>query len=227
MRESEKHSRREHSRKPAVYDRLASHYDRAFAPLGRWFLARLRAQTLALLPEDSLVLEVGAGTGLNFPFYPRGAHGVASELSCEMLKRAREKNRPASLHLVQTNAEQLPFPDASFDAAFATLVFCSIPSPQKAFSELRRVVRPHGTIALLEHVRPKGILGWFFDALSILTVALFDDHFNRRTADEARRAGFQLLKVERRMMGIINIIVCKNEGMKDNLRDEGGGRRDE
>jgi ubiquinone/menaquinone biosynthesis C-methylase UbiE len=206
MRESEKHSRK----KPPVYDRLASHYDRAFAPLDRWFLARLRAQTLALLPEDSLVLEVGAGTGLNFPFYPRGAQGVASELSREMLKCARVKNRPASLHLVQTSAEQLPFPDASFDAAFATLVFCSVASPQKAFSELRRVVRPNGTVALLEHVRPRGIPGWFFDALSILTVALFDDHFNRRTADEARRAGFELLRVERRMMGIINIIVMKN-----------------
>jgi SAM-dependent methyltransferase len=119
------------------------------------------------------------------------------------------KNRPPSLYLVNASVEQLPFPDASFDAAFATLVFCSVASPQKAFSELRRVVRPHGTIALLEHVRPKGILGWLFDALNILTVALFDDHFNRRTADEAHRAGFELLKVERRLMGIINIIVCR------------------
>lgn len=205
MKESEKYSRK----KPAVYDRLASHYDRAFAPLDRWFLARLRARTLASLPEDSRVLEVGAGTGLNFPFYPRGTHGVASELSCEMLKRARRKDRPASLTLVQASAEQLPFADASFDAAFATLVFCSVTSPQKAFAELRRVVRPNGTVALLEHVRPKGILGFFFDALSILTVALFEDHFNRRTADEAHRAGFKLLKVERHMMGIINIIVCR------------------
>jgi phosphatidylethanolamine/phosphatidyl-N-methylethanolamine N-methyltransferase len=205
MRVSEKHSRQ-----PVVYDRFASHYDRAIAPLERLLLARLRAQTLAALPEDSRVLEVGAGTGLNFPFYPRGANGVASELSCEMIKLARGKDHSSSLHLVQASAEHLPFPDASFDAAFATLVFCSVASPQEAFSELRRVVRPGGTVALLEHVRPKGILGWLFDALSILTVALFDDHFNRRTADEARRAGFELLGVERRLLGIINIIVMKN-----------------
>lgn len=196
-------------RKPAVYDRFARHYDRLIAPLERRFLARLRAQTLNALPADSRVLEVGAGTGLNFPFYPRGAHGVASELSCKMLERAHGKNRPASIHLVQTSAEQLPFADASFDAAFATLVFCSVASPRKAFAELRRVVRPGGTIALLEHVRPKGILGWCFDALNVVTVALFDDHFNRRTADEARRAGFELLRVERRLLGIINIIVCR------------------
>jgi ubiquinone/menaquinone biosynthesis C-methylase UbiE len=120
------------------------------------------------------------------------------------------------VHLVQTSAEQLPFPDASFDAAFATLVFCSVASPQKAFAELRRVVRPNGTIALLEHVRPTGLLGFFFDALSLLTVPLFDDHFNRRTADEARRAGLQLVRVEQRVLGIINLIVCRVK-----RRDEG------
>ena len=197
-------------RRPAVYDRLASRYDRAIAPLERLMLARLRAETLALLPEASRVLEVGAGTGLNFPFYPEGSHGVASELSCEMLKVARGKKRPESVHLLQNSAERLPFPDATFDAAFATLVFCSVASPPEAFKELRRVVRPGGTIALLEHVRPKGIMGYIFDGLSLLTVALFDDHFNRRTADEASRAGFELLKVERRLLGIINIILMKN-----------------
>jgi ubiquinone/menaquinone biosynthesis C-methylase UbiE len=197
-------------RKPAVYDRFASRYDRAVAPLERLILKRLRARTLAALPLESRVLEVGGGTGSNFPFYPLGAHWVASELSREMIKLARGKARPSSLHLVQSSAERLPFPDATFDAAFATLVFCSVASPEEAFSELRRVVRPGGTIALLEHVRPEGILGWLFDALSILTVALFADHFNRRTADEARRAGFKLLRVERRLLGIINIIVMKN-----------------
>jgi ubiquinone/menaquinone biosynthesis C-methylase UbiE len=147
---------------------------------------------------------------LNFPFYPQGARGVASELSREMLKIARTKERPARVHLAQSCAEELPFADASFDAAFATLVFCSVASPQKAFQELRRVVRPGGTITLLEHVRPQGALGFLFDALNILTVALFDDHFNRRTVDEARRAGLQLISVERRALGIVNIIVCRN-----------------
>jgi ubiquinone/menaquinone biosynthesis C-methylase UbiE len=198
------------ARGAASYDRLAGRYDRVIAPLERRFLARLRAEALAELPLDSRILEIGAGTGLNFPFYPRGARGVASELSCEMLKLARGKNHPAGVHLVQTSAERLPFQTSSFDAAFATLVFCSLASPQDAFSELRRVVRPGGQIVLLEHVRPDGILGYFFDALNLLTVAFFDDHFNRRTAQEAERAGLQLLRVERRALGIFNLIVCRN-----------------
>jgi ubiquinone/menaquinone biosynthesis C-methylase UbiE len=198
------------SRKSPVYDRFAPKYDRLIAPLERRFLSRLRSQTLAALPEDSRILEVGAGTGLNFPFYPHQARGVASELSCEMLKVARAKERPPSVHLAQSSAEELPFADASFDAAFATLVFCSIASPPRAFAELRRVVRPGGTVALLEHVRPKGVLGFLFDALSILTVAVFDDHFNRRTPEEASRAGLQLMSVERHALGIVNVIICRN-----------------
>ena len=196
--------------RPAVYDRFAANYDKLIAPLERRVLARWRKETLESLPEESRILEIGAGTGLNFPFYPHGAHGVASELSCEMLKIARGKAKPAHVHLVQAGAEQLPFPDASFDAAFATLVFCSVSSPQKSFAELRRVVRPGGTVALLEHVRPKGVLGFLFDALSILTVALFEDHFNRRTEREAHRAGFKSVRVDRRALGIVNIIVCRN-----------------
>lgn len=206
MRESQQ----QQTHKRAVYDRFAAHYDRLIAPLERRLLSRLRAETLSALPIECSILEVGAGTGLNFPFYPRGTHGVASELSCEMLKRASDKQRPERVCLVQASAEQLPFPDSTFDAAFATLVFCSVESPQKAFAELRRVVRPNGTIALLEHVRPAGLLGYFFDALSLVTVPLLDDHFNRRTADEARRAGLEPICIEQRVLGIINIIVLKN-----------------
>jgi ubiquinone/menaquinone biosynthesis C-methylase UbiE len=196
-------------RERVVYDRLASGYDAFLRPFERWFLARLRLRTLAALPEASRILEVGAGTGLNFPFYPRETVGVASEPSHEMIRIAGGKQRPQGVYLVQTSAERLPFADDSFDAAVATLVFCSVTSPQEAFAELRRVVRPGGTIALLEHVRPAGLLGWLFDALSILTVALFDDHFNRRTADEARRAGLRTVRVEQRFFGIIQLIECR------------------
>lgn len=194
----------------ATYDRFAAHYDRAISPLERRLLARLRAETLGALPANSRILEIGAGTGLNFPYYPPAASGAATELSREMLRRAQAKKRPPGVHLVRNNAERLPFADASFDAACATLLFCSIASPAAAFAELRRVVKPGGRIALLEHVRPPGALGWLFDLLNLLTVPLFDDHFNRRTAAEAQRAGLQTLRVEQRARGIINIIICEN-----------------
>jgi ubiquinone/menaquinone biosynthesis C-methylase UbiE len=103
----------------------------------------------------------------------------------------------------------LPFAENSFDAAFATLVFCSIPQPELAFVELQRVVRPGGKIVLLEHVRPNGFLGYVFDLLNVFTVALIDDHFNRRTAQLAENSGLKLMEVRQKAGGAVNIIVCE------------------
>jgi phosphatidylethanolamine/phosphatidyl-N-methylethanolamine N-methyltransferase len=192
-----------------TYDTFAPQYDAVMGPLERWFLARLRASTFQHLPPDARILEIGAGTGLNFVYYPDNATGVATEPSTEMLRIATGKKRPRGLRLLQSCAENLPFQNGSFDAAFATLVFCSVQSPAQALAELRRVVRPGGTIMLLEHVRPSGLLGPLFDLLNLITVPLFDDHFNRRTADAARAAGLELLSVEKSLLGIINFIACR------------------
>lgn len=191
-----------------TYDEVAPHYDAAIRPLDRWFLSRLREATLQQLPDNANILEIGAGTGLNFIYYPVNAFGVATEPSREMLRLAARKPRPSGIRLLRSCAEALPFENQSFDAAFATLVFCSVKSPAEVFAELRRVVRPGGTVLLLEHVRPKGLLGPVFDLLNLLTVPLFDDHFNRRTADEAQAAGLEVLQVEKRLLGIINLIKC-------------------
>ena len=193
----------------ARYDDIAQHYDSAIQPLQRWFLARLRKKTFGLLPENGRLLEVGAGTGLNFVLYPQATRGVATDPSREMLRFAKDKEKPEGVRLVQSFGESLPFQNDSFDAAVATLVFCSVESPRRSFAELQRVVKSGGTIVLLEHVRPKGVLGPVFDLINCLTVPLFDDHFNRRTADQARAAGLELQSVEASLMGIMNIIACK------------------
>ena len=110
---------------------------------------------------------------------------------------------------MRSYAERLPFADASFDAGLTTLVFCSVDSPAEGLSELRRVVRRGGRVVLLEHVRPRGALGYAFDALNLLTVPLLDDHFNRRTAEEARRAGLEVLGVRDYLLGVMQLIVCR------------------
>jgi ubiquinone/menaquinone biosynthesis C-methylase UbiE len=194
----------------AVYDRFAADYDRRMRPLERLGLGRLRARLLAEIPEGSRVLEVGAGTGSNFPFYPRACSAACVEPSREMVVRANAKSdRPEGALLVRARAEELPFGAGAFDAAFATLVFCSGARPARAFAEVRRVVRKGGRVALLEHVRPRNPLGYFFDALSKITVPLFEDHFNRRTSEEARRAGLTVERVESHLVGVVQLIVCR------------------
>ena len=192
---------------PAVYDRFAKHYDRFFAPLERVGLARMRRETISLLPENASILEIGCGAGANFEFYPKCRRAVSSELSIEMLQVAKGKRR--GNHLIQADAQSLPFPADEFDAAFATLVFCSIPDPAGAFLELRRVIRPCGRLVLLEHVRPDGVLGPVFDLLDKATVALADDHFNRRTVQIAKDSGLRIVEVRRKLAGIVNLIVAE------------------
>lgn len=194
--------------KTARYDSVAQYYEGVMSPFQRWGLVKLREETLNQLPPGN-ILEIGAGTGLNFVHYPRDARGVATEFSREMLNIAGTKPRPRGVQLLQNRAEDLPFRTNSFDAAFATLVFCSVEQPAEAFAELRRVVRPGGTVVLLEHVRPHGILGPIFDVLNVFSTRLFDDHVNRRTAKMVSEAGLEVVDVKSRLLGIINLIKCR------------------
>lgn len=192
---------------PAVYDKFASNYDRAFAPLERLGLRRWRQEVIELLPTNASILEIGCGAGANFEFYPKCSIAVSSEISLGMLSVAHGKR--LENHLIQADAQSLPFGENEFDAAFATLVFCSIPDPTAAFSELKRVLRPGGRIVLLEHVRPEGLLGPLFDLFNKATVFFADDHFNRRTVEIAEMAGLKIVENRKKMGTIINLIVCE------------------
>lgn len=197
-------------------DILARGYDRMLAPLERGFLSAWRKEAIRHLPENVRLLEIGAGTGLNFRHYPPDIRRAAAvDLSPEMLGLAREKTNLAAaadrLSLVQADAARLPFAENSFDAALATLVLCSVPDPEKAFAEINRVVKNHGPVILLEHVRPSGLLGYLFDVLNIFTVALIDDHFNRETARLVRRSGLKIKKIEKKARGAVNLIIAEVE----------------
>ncbi|MBA2379949.1 MAG: methyltransferase domain-containing protein [Blastocatellia bacterium] len=191
----------------AVYDSLARFYDQAFAPFERRFLARWRDETLAMLPHGSDIVEIGSGTGANFSLYPPSRCSVSTEFSIKMIEIAATKT--VGNHLVQADGQALPFPDNSFDAAFATLVFCSIPDPHVAFREVKRIVRPGGRVVLLEHVRPEGMFGTAFDVLNVFTKAVIQDHFNRRTAEIAANAGLMIREVRVKARGAVNLIVAE------------------
>jgi len=194
---------------PTSYDRIAPHYDRHLRPIEKWFLEDLRKETIAAIPKSGRFLELGAGTGANFRHYHPTTKAIGIEPSSEMLRIATPKARTKSVLLVRSVGEYLPFPNKCFDSALATLVLCSVQSPTTVFDELKRVVKTGGVISLLEHVRPDGLLGPLFDALSPITVRMFDDHLNRRTAEIARMAGLEIIKVRKVGFGIINVITCK------------------
>lgn len=193
---------------PSNYDRLARKYDRAIRPLERWFLQDLRREAISALPVNARILEIGAGTGANFHWYKHNSRVAAVEPSFEMLRIATTKQSTSEITLIQGYAEQLPFKDQSFDGALASLVLCSVERQETVFAELQRVVRRGGTISMLEHVRPAGVLGPFFDLMNLITVPLINDHVNRRTVDNARQAGLTITKVRKIGAGVFNLITC-------------------
>ncbi len=178
---------------------FASIYDSMTARAERTFMKRIREEIVG--GARGRVLEVGAGTGANFPYYRDHAEEViATEPDHFMLERARRRAeevvRPIDLR--QASAEELPFDDGSFDTVVSTLVMCSVTDPLRALSEVRRVLKPTGEFRLYEHVRYDHAFGAFWQ--DIITPVWrwvgAGCHPNRDTAGFVREAGFEFERIE-------------------------------
>jgi len=137
---------------------------------GSWFSARIYDFVLALAERAGMaerrralvsrttgaVLEIGAGTGLNLAYYPDGLDRlVLCEPEPHMARRLERRvaQLPKRAEVVWAAAETLPFEDETFDTVVSTLVLCTVTNPQATLNEIRRVLRPRGSLLFLEHVR--------------------------------------------------------------------------
>ncbi|MFV1957244.1 MAG: class I SAM-dependent methyltransferase [bacterium] len=180
------------------YDRIALIYDLIEYPMEKFRFASWRKRLSKSISGDA-ILEVGVGTGQNFPNYPPAAEITAIDLSPRMLARARirEGKLGTKVRLLEMNVQELAFPDGSFDTVFATFVFCSVPDPLLGLAELRRVCKPGGRLFLIEHIRPESlILGTIFDFFNVFTVRVIGANINRRTVDNVRLAGWNIIVEE-------------------------------
>jgi ubiquinone/menaquinone biosynthesis C-methylase UbiE len=102
------------------------------------------------------------------------------------------------VEVVAGRAEALPFSDWSFDNVVTTLALCSVRDLDAALAEIRRVLRPGGTLHFLEHVRGEGDTARWQDRLTPIQCRIADGcHLNRDTAAAIERAGFELAELER------------------------------
>ena len=101
-----------------------------------------------------LTLDLGCGTGRNLPLYDGAVRAVGVDPCRETLLAA--KRRAPHVPLVRARAEQLPFRDGVFDTVVSGLTLCSVADPVRSLAEVKRVLRPRGTVRLLEHVRARG-----------------------------------------------------------------------
>ena len=168
----------------AMQNRLLDHY---------------RHQTIA--QTRGLVLEVGVGSGVNLPLYgPAVTHVFGFDPSPELLrlasKRATDVVVPVSL--LRGSVEQVPFADAVFDAIVMTWTLCSIPNPVAALIEMRRVLKPGGNLAFVEHgLSPESRVALWQHRLTPCWKRIAGGcHIDRKIDDLIRAAGFRLSDVE-------------------------------
>ena len=178
---------------------FAALYDRMNAAAERRWMGERRAELLA--DAHGVVLEIGGGTGANLPYYQDIERLVIAEPDPFMREKLRPKlaQARAPVEVSEADAQRLPFADGSFDTVVSTLVFCTIPDPQAALTEIRRVLRPtEGRLLFLEHVRGEGKVARWQDRLQPLwSWLLAGCHPNRATMANVEAAGFRVEKLER------------------------------
>jgi phosphatidylethanolamine/phosphatidyl-N-methylethanolamine N-methyltransferase len=139
-----------------VYDFL---FDKVFYP------GRVAAIKLLEAKPGDRILEVGVGTGLNLPLYPRDCDVTGVDISEGMLRKAEERVRTLGMgraKLMVMDGSRLEFPDNSFDRVIATYVISAVPDPVKTLLEMRRVCKPSGHLVILNHFKSENpIIGMF------------------------------------------------------------------
>jgi ubiquinone/menaquinone biosynthesis C-methylase UbiE len=158
------------------------------------------------------VLEVGVGTGSNLKYYPLNVKVTGIDFSPGMLRKAREKADKLSQHshieLLEMDAQQMDFPDNTFDTVVSTCVFCSVPDPVQGLKEIRRVTKPAGEIIMLEHMRSDHKLaGKVMDVLNPIGLHIIGANINRKTMDNINQAGMQVKSEEFLMTTIMRRLV--------------------
>jgi ubiquinone/menaquinone biosynthesis C-methylase UbiE len=194
------------------YQRIAPFYDLLDLP----FEYRRYRKIRPLLFEgmSGRILDAGVGTGRNFPFYPRGSQVTGIDLSPAMLARA-ERRLPSArtrVELRRMDVTKLDFSDRHFDAAAASFLFCVLPDTMQvqAAKEIARVVKPGGTIRLLEYTRPGDPFRRAMTKLWEPWVNFaYGAGFDRATEAHVREAGLDIVETRFVVADLIKMITAR------------------
>jgi ubiquinone/menaquinone biosynthesis C-methylase UbiE len=179
---------------------------------GEWFreqllgVAKYRARMFSA--ARGKVLDVACGYGLNFDYLPRDVQLTAVDFSPVMLDMA--KRHAAQLDLAvdirESDAEDLHFPDDSFDTVISAMATCSFTDPVAALKEMRRVCKPDGNILLVEHGRSQNrLLAWYQDRNAIQEIEL-GCRWNQQPQELVNEAGLKILSDQRSFLGVFHSI---------------------
>jgi len=190
----------------AAYDDNAGAFAR-FDRLDRLLVGRYRRRQFG--DAAGRVLDVACGTGANFRYLPASTDLVGVDLSRGMLSHARntldDLDRDGELH--RMDAQDLAFPDDSFDTVVSALSTCTFPDPVAALNEMARVCKPDGSVRLLEHgesaVGPVArVQRWRSDA----HYESFGCRWTQRPIEHVEAAELAVESSDRRLLGILTAV---------------------
>lgn len=193
---------------------------RTFASWYDFFMGPLEQRKFKKVRKDLLngargrVLELGSGTGINFPLYSNVEQVIAIEPSLGMIHQSLPKRNLAEvpIEIINASAENLPFEDNSFDTVVATLVFCTIPNVELAILELKRVCKPNGKILLFEHIKMENsVLSSMQERLTPLWKKICDGCcLNRETLKTFTTQGLEIVKINKFYKDLFVVAELKN-----------------
>jgi ubiquinone/menaquinone biosynthesis C-methylase UbiE len=192
-----------------AYDALAPEYEKRI-----WFdqnvLGVARRRRKLLSKASGKILDVACGTGQNFSLFRPGSQVTAIELSPAMLDQAREtaKKLGLAISFAIMDAENLQYPDQSFDTVVSTMSTCTFPNPIRALQEMKRVTRPGGQVLLLEHGHSSW--KWLANHQDRNVLPHYQKsagcRWNQDPLELAQKAGLEILRAERFGLGMFHSI---------------------
>lgn len=197
-----------------AYRRYAPIYDAVFGPILHQGRKRI-VQGMDCQPGER-ILEVGVGTGLSLPLYPRSVDVTGIDVSADMLKRARERVRRRGLANVEAiremDALNMDFPDARFDRTVVMYVVSCVADVRRLIDEIRRVTKPGGEIFIVNHFRSeKGIARGIENGLSPLA-KLLGFHTDLELTAFLEDTGLEADDISRvNLFGYWKLVRCKTQ----------------
>lgn len=184
---------------------MAFYKDRVLPYLVHWSMRQdtFSAYRHRVIPAaQGRVLEIGVGSGLNFPLYGVAATRVIGlDPSRKLLSIAAAgppTDRPTSFELIEGSAETIPLEDKSIDSVVSTWTLCTIPDVRAALGEMRRVLRPSGQLFFVEHGRsPDEKVRRWQDRLTPFWKQIGGGcHLNRPIGELLEQSGFRIEQIE-------------------------------